>query len=93
MDIQPHIPAVLCTIHNFMRRTNSDIFDLALEYGHDLAEDDGVGSGVQLEGPADAAERRRADVQTLVGMESRKQCGLIILQNMHKGDSHCHSCR
>jgi hypothetical protein len=63
MDIQSRIPAALCAIHNFMRRTNSDIFDLALEYGHDLAEDDGVGSGVQLEGPADAAERRRADAR------------------------------
>jgi hypothetical protein len=63
MDIQSHIPVALCTIHNFMRRTNRDIFDLALEYGHDLAEDDGVGSGTQSEGPADAAECRRADAR------------------------------
>jgi hypothetical protein len=48
MDIQSRIPAALCTI--------------SLEYGHNLAEDDGVGSGAQSEGPADAAEHRHSDV-------------------------------
>jgi hypothetical protein len=60
MDIQARIPAALCALHNFIQKYHPDIFDLEsdgnlLEINHDVALDE-LGDG-----PADAAERRRAD--------------------------------
>lgn len=63
MHVQARIPAALCAIHNFIRRHNPDLFDLALEQEYDFAEDDAVGYGALSEGPADPAERRRADAR------------------------------
>ena len=62
MDIQARIPAALCALHNFIQKYHPDTFDLEsdgnlLEINHDVA------FGELGDGPADAAERRRADQQ------------------------------
>lgn len=60
MEIQARLPAALCALHNFIHRHDpDDFFDLdplELELGADEGD-----AGVLGDGPADAAERRRAD--------------------------------
>jgi hypothetical protein len=65
MDVQARIPAALCALHNFVHRQDPDIFDQ--EYNGQLLEHDGIDDvalgfpGELGDGPADPAERRRAD--------------------------------
>jgi len=62
MDIQARVPDALCALHNFIHRFDSNIFD---EEADDLLEYESEEGGGELnelgDGPADAAERRRAD--------------------------------
>jgi len=61
MDIQARLPIALCMIHNFVHRYDpDDFFDPELTEG-DLPIELGDELGVLGDGPADAAERRRAD--------------------------------
>ncbi|KIK71789.1 hypothetical protein PAXRUDRAFT_22832 [Paxillus rubicundulus Ve08.2h10] len=63
MHIQAQLPVTLCAIHNFIRRYDpEDFFDPELA-SVDLSADEGdeQPAGILGEGPADAAERRRAD--------------------------------
>ena len=62
MDIQAQIPAALCALHNFIRQFDPKDF-YAPELGgiNLLNEEDDVGQGVIGDGPADLAERQRAD--------------------------------
>lgn len=62
MDIQARIPAALCALHNFIRRCDPSIYDEELDHteGEELED---VAYGELADGPADAAERRRADVR------------------------------
>jgi hypothetical protein len=60
MAIQAQIPVALCTLHNFIQKYHPDDFDLEsdgnlLEINHDVV------LGELGDGPADAAEWRRAD--------------------------------
>ena len=62
MDIQARIPIALCAIHNFVCRFDPDaLFDPELTEGDLSAELGGDELGVLSDGPADVAERRRAD--------------------------------
>ena len=65
LDIQACIPAALCTIHNFIQMLDPDTFFMLEFQAHRLeraAEDDeATVLGVLGEGPADVAERRRAE--------------------------------
>ena len=62
MDIQARIPVALCAIHNFVCRFDPNaFFDPELTEGDLSAELGGDELGVLGDGPADAAERRRAD--------------------------------
>ena len=65
LDVQVHIPAALCAIHNFIQMLDLDTFFTPEFQAHRLehaAEDDeATVLGVLGEGPADVAERRRAE--------------------------------
>ncbi|KAG2042889.1 hypothetical protein BDR03DRAFT_844372, partial [Suillus americanus] len=66
MDVQARIPVALCALHNFICRYDPTIFDEEYDedlFGHELEEGEGVAELNELEdGPADARERRRADL-------------------------------
>jgi len=62
MAIQARLPAALCALHNFIHRHNPDLFDRL--YDGQILEHDGIDDvalGELGDGPADAAERGRAD--------------------------------
>lgn len=59
MDIQAQIPAALCALHNFVRRYDPE--DDGELGGVNPPDEDVEPAGVLADGPADAAERRRAD--------------------------------
>ena len=65
LDVQAHIPAALCAIHNFIQMLDPDTFFMPEFQTHRLeraAEDDeATVLGVLGEGPADVAERWRAE--------------------------------
>ena len=66
LDVQARIPAALCAIHNFIQMLDlADTFFTPEFQAHQLeraAEDDeATVLGVLGDGPADAAERRRAE--------------------------------
>ena len=65
LDVQVRIPATLCTIHNFIQMLNPDTFFMpefqAHQLEHAAKDDEATVLGVLGEGPADAAERRRAE--------------------------------
>ncbi|KDQ55058.1 hypothetical protein JAAARDRAFT_134355, partial [Jaapia argillacea MUCL 33604] len=63
MDIQTRIPAALCAIHNFIRRFDPDYIDANKFQGDLLDEDNDVAWGDLAEGPANAAERARANTR------------------------------
>lgn len=60
MDIQARIPVALCALHNFIQKYHPDIFDLQSD-GNLLEITQDVALGEFGDGPADVAERRRAD--------------------------------
>jgi hypothetical protein len=60
MDIQARIPVVLCALHNFIQKYHPDTFDLESD-GNPPEINQDVALGELGEGPADAAEWRRAD--------------------------------
>jgi len=62
MDIQAHIPAVLCALHNFIQKYHPDVFDLESD-GNLLEINHNIALGELGNGPVDAAEWRRADQQ------------------------------
>ena len=62
MDIQARIPSALCALHNFIHQFDpEDFYDLELGRINLLNKEDDVGQGVIGDGPADLAERWRAD--------------------------------
>jgi len=62
MDVQARLPIALCAIHNFIRRYDPEaFFDLEFTEGDLSTEPGGDEPGVLGDGPANAAERRRAD--------------------------------
>ncbi|KIK76171.1 hypothetical protein PAXRUDRAFT_170708, partial [Paxillus rubicundulus Ve08.2h10] len=64
MAIQVHIPAALCTIHNFIFNGDPNCWNQRQDFQGDLVEiDHDVGWGTLAEWPSDAAERQCADTQ------------------------------
>jgi hypothetical protein len=64
MFVQARIPAALCALHNFIHRHDPDMFDAL--YDGQLLEHDGIDDvalGELGDGPADAAERDRANAR------------------------------
>lgn len=62
MEVQARLPAALCALHNFIHRCDPDTFHHT--YDGQLLEHDGIDDvalGELGDGPADAAERSRAD--------------------------------
>jgi hypothetical protein len=59
MEVQARIPGALCAIHNFICKYDPDTFDA--ELGGEVFAGDGGDSGELAEGPADRAERQRAE--------------------------------
>ena len=67
MDIQAHVPAVLCVLHNFMHRSESDgcfdpqdIIDVEEDWNvfADMEDVDEALHGHLMDGPTTAGERR-----------------------------------
>ena len=84
MDIQAHIPAALCALHNFIQKYHPDVFDLESD-GNLLEINHGVASGELGNGPADVAEWRRVDQW----QERIAKCGRTILMSIDDKDFHC----
>jgi len=66
MDIQAQVPAALCALHNFIHRRNPGIYEEELqnqERAQQVEGEEDVAYGELADGPADAAERQRADAR------------------------------
>lgn len=66
MDVQARVPAALCALHNFIHRRNPGIYDEELQdqqWARRVEGEEDVAYGELADGPADAAERQRADAR------------------------------
>ena len=60
MEVQACLPAALCALHNFICKHDPDMFDHEFD-GVPLDDEFDIARGELGDGPADPAERRRAD--------------------------------